>query len=79
MVSERRFFQVISRSLLSKKFVITESLARLKSMRVPLVLQRLALEDAARQLSESVVAVPEGSPAVRDVRQLGAGATFGIT
>jgi len=44
----------------------------MRAMRVPIVLQRLALhDDEGQELPASVVAFPEGVPEVRDVRFLG--------
>ena len=72
LLASRNLFQVVSRSLVSKRFVSTETVAKMKAMRVPVVLQRLALQDdEGQELPASVVAFPEGVPEVRDVRFLG--------
>lgn len=72
LVAARQFYQVVSRTLVSKKFVSTENLARLRGMRVPVVLQRLAVcVDEGQDLPPSLTADPEGFPEVRDVRILG--------
>lgn len=71
LVAERRFYQVVSRTLLAKKFVSTEKLASIRRMRVPLVLQRLALHGRDHQESPtSVLAVPEGFPEALDCKSL---------
>lgn len=72
LVAPRQFYQVVSRALVSKKFVSTERLARIKFMRVPVVLQRLSLPIAdGQEVLSSVIAVPEGFPEVQDVKTLG--------
>ena len=72
LVAARQFYQAVSRTLVSKKFVSTDNLARIKAMRVPVVLQRLAVShDEGQGLPPTLTAEPEGSPEVRDVRVLG--------
>lgn len=73
LVPVRHFFEVVSRSLVSKKFISTANLVKMKRMQVPLVLQRLTLCDCAtgQDLPQSVIAFPEGNPEVQDVRTLG--------
>ena len=72
LVPVRHFYEVVSRSLVSKKFISTQQLARMKLMRVPLVMQRLTLcDDLGQDLPLRIAAVPEGHPEVQDVRTLG--------
>jgi hypothetical protein len=73
LLRERRLYQVVSRTLVSKKFVTTEGAARLRRMRCAVVLQRLALHSCVAGQSEpSVLAVvPEGSPEAQDVMTFG--------
>ena len=72
LLAARTLYQVVSRSLVSKRFVSTETVAKMRAMRVPVVLQRLALQDdEGQELPASVVAYAEGVPEVRDVRFLG--------
>jgi len=67
-----RFFQVVSRSLVGKHFLSTASLARMRLMRVPLVLQRLAIagERPGAQATRGLAHL-EGTPEVVDLKQLG--------
>ena len=69
LVRERRFYQVVSRTLVSKRFVTAEGLARLRRMRVPIVLQRLVPQAPDGQ--GALLAVPEGVPDARDVMSEG--------
>ena len=72
LVPVRHFYEVVSRNLVSKKFISTQSAARMKLMRVPLVLQRLTLcDNPGQDLPLTLAAVPEGHPEVQDVRMLG--------
>ena len=72
LVPIRHFYEVVSRSLVSKKFISTQTAARMKLMRVPLVLQRLTIfGDPGQDLPLTLAAVPEGHPEVQDVRLLG--------
>ena len=72
LVVERHFYHVVSRTLVGKKFVSTETLATIKSMRIPVVLQRLALESPDGHSEEAVLfAVPEGVPEAYDIRTFG--------
>ena len=71
LVPVRDLYQVVSHSLVSKRFVSTENLARIRAMRVPVVLQRLTIHDQVGQDPSTIVAVPEGFPEVRCVRDLG--------
>jgi hypothetical protein len=71
LVSPVRLFQVVSRTLVSKRFVTTERLARMRSMHVPVVLQRLAICEAAAEEPGTLAAAPEGVPEVQDLLSLG--------
>ena len=72
LVPVRHFYEVVSRSLVSNKFISTQTAARMKLMRAPLVLQRLTLcDNPGQDLPLTLAAVPEGHPEVQDVRMLG--------
>ena len=74
LVPARHFFEIVSHSLVSKKFISTGNLLKMKRMHCPIVLQRLTLCDGTaggQDLPQSVIAFPEGHPEVQDVRTFG--------
>ena len=74
LVVERHFYHAVSRTLVGKKFLSTETMATIKGMRILVVLQRLGLEasDGHSEDPQAVVlVVPEGVPEAYDIRTFG--------
>jgi len=72
LVSEVRFYQVVSRTLVGKRFLSTATLEKMRLMRVPLVLQRLAIVgDRPGPEAATALAHLEGVTEVADLKLLG--------